>query len=180
MELQEMKNLWNATPQEQVRLSVLEKMTREQSQPVLRKFKLQLFVELVVWLLIIFFYYDAFDGDKRPMAINLVFVIGFLQAAAYNLSGYFAAKNLIAGRDLATSLPNYLQRLKRYKWTAIGSRAVLMLALLLFFSYGLEMEAKRLIAIAGIIVVFGLQLYSIYLIWNKRIANLSRITLDFE
>jgi hypothetical protein len=180
MELQEMKDLWSAAPQEHVALSALEKMTREESQPVLRKFKLQLLLELVFWLLIIFFYYDAFDGAKRPVAINLVFVLGFVQAAAYNLSGYLAAKNLIAGGDLATSLPNYLQRLKRYRWTAIGSRAVMMLAMMLFFTFGLEMEAKRLIAIAGILVVFGLQLFSIHLIWNKRIAQLSRIALNFS
>lgn len=175
-----MKTLWKANPAANISLTELEKMTLEKSHPLLKKIKIQMLFEMILWLIIILVYHNAFDGAKRPGAINFIFVIGFLQAVAYNFSGYMATRNLIAGPDLRSSLYNYLKKLKRFKWTAVCSRAALMFGILLFFSYGLEMQSKRILSIVGIVGLFGMQLLLVSLSWSKRIRKLSGIAADFS
>lgn len=175
-----MKELWRLEQTADIPMVELQKMTLEKSQPVLKKIKLQLMLEMVLWVMVIVVYHSAFDGDKRPSGINLIFVVGFVQAIAYNFSAYLAARNVIAGADLGASLFNYLKKLKVFKWTAICSRAVLMLAVIVFFSYGLELVPRRLIAIAGILTLFGIQLLLISLSWNKKIRKLSKVMADFK
>ncbi|TDO20861.1 hypothetical protein [Pedobacter duraquae] len=175
MELQEMKALWKVDNTTPISITEIEKMTLENSHPMLRKIKRQLLLEMILWIIILFGYHNAFDGAKRPGAINLIFVAGLVQAVAYNFAGYCAARNLIAGSDLSTSFHNYLKKLRRFRWTAICSRAVLMLGVILFFSYGLEMQTKRIVGIAGITTMFGIQLLLISMSWNKRIEKLGGI-----
>lgn len=170
-----MKDLWNASQTEHTNMETLKNMVAEKSHPVLKKIKRQLLVEIVAWIVIICVYHNAFDGDKRPGAINLVFVIGFLQAIAYNLSSYLGARNLIQGVNLSASIKEYTKKLKKFQWAAVCSRAVLMAAIITFFCYGLEIDTKRLISIAVIAVLFGIQLVLISLSWNKRIKKLTGI-----
>ena len=175
MDITEMKDLWKGTPTENTAIESLEKMIREKSNPLLQKIKRQLVLEMLLWLTVIMLYHNALDGDKRPAAINLVFVIGFLQAIAYNLSSYFAARNLTHGSNLFSSLKDYSKRLKKLQWTSICSRISLMVALLVFFSYDLEMTSKRIFAIGAIITVFAVQLLLLYWHWSKRISKLTKI-----
>lgn len=180
MDITEMKDLWKATPTENTAIESLEKMIREKSNPLLLKIKRQLLVEMFLWLAVIMLYQSAFDGDKRPAAINLVFVIGFLQAIAYNLSSYFAARNLTHGSNLFSSFTDYSKKLKKLQWTSICSRISLMIALLVFFSYDLEMTSKRIFAIGVIITIFGFQLLLLYWHWSKRISKLTRIVTSID
>ncbi|TCD03870.1 hypothetical protein [Pedobacter psychroterrae] len=178
MELQEMQVLWKTRSTPHINTTELKKMTRDSNHPVIKRIQLQLLVEMIVWAVILFLYYDAFDGEKRPRAINLVFIIGFLQAIAYNLSGYLAARNLVHGTDLNISISNHIKKLKNLRFTAICSRATLMLTILLFFCYGLELNAKRTIAISIIAAISCVVLYLLYWSWTIKIERIRKIMTE--
>jgi len=175
-----MKNLWAVEPREKKPTAALAEMLKVKSHPILKKIKSQLLLELTAWIVLLTVYYSMFDGEKRPWFINFVFILGLLQAISYNLSGYLAAKNLIQGDNLSASFTTYLKQLKKFRSSAIGSRLLLMTGLLLFFSYGLEMDNKRIIAILAISSIFILQLWFLYQQWTKRIAKLEAISKNFS
>ncbi len=174
-----MKNLWGSQPIEKKSKDVLAEMLKVKSHPVLKKIKTQLLLEMIAWLIFMAIYYTMFDGEKRPWFINFVFMLGLLQAMAYNLSGYLAAKNLIQGDNLFASFTNYVKQLKKFRSSAIGSRLLLITGLILFFSYGLEMNSRRIIAIFSISSIFMLQLWILYQQWTKRITKLEVISKNF-
>jgi len=179
MEIEEIKNLWASQPIEKKSKEVLAEMLKIKSHPVLKKIKTQLLLEMIAWLILLAVYYTMFDGEKRPWFINFVFVLGLLQAVTYNLSGYLAARNLIQGDNLSISFINYLRQLKKFRSSAIGSRLLLMTGLLLFFSYGHELNSKRIIAMLSISSIFILQLWLLYQQWTKRIGKLEAISKSF-
>ncbi|MHA4896362.1 hypothetical protein ACXZ1K_16530 [Pedobacter sp. PWIIR3] len=175
MELSEMKSLWKAVPIESTQIDEIVKMINEKSHPVLQKIKRQLVFEMLAWTVVIVLYHSAFDGNKRPAFINLAFVIGFMQAIAYNLSSYFATRNLVHGKNLTSSMKDYIKKLKKLQWTAICSRIVLMGGILMFFCYNLDMTIKRMISLGCIVAMFVFFLVMLYLTWTKRISKLTGI-----
>ncbi len=175
MELNEMQNLWKSQKTDKKNNESIQQMALEKSQPVLKRIKKQLLLEMILWTFIVVVYHSAFDGNQRPAAVNLVFVIGFIQAIAYNLSGYLAARNLGTGNNLLHSIQEKIAELKKLQLTAVASRTVLMLSILFFFSYGLELNSKRLFSLAGITVVFALQLGLVFQIWKRRIVKLKEV-----
>ncbi len=177
MEIEEMKNLWSASAQPANVKSKIElnALVKERSNPVLKKIKIQLLLEIALWLILLSVYYSGFDGEKRTLFVNGLFVVGLFQAIIYNTVHYLAAKNLINGNDMMNSIFNYTLKLKKLRWGAIGSRVLLMTSLVLFFSYGLEMNSKRMVSLVAIISILGLQLWILYRQWANRISKLEQI-----
>lgn len=180
MELQEMKNLWQNSSAENIPENALQQMISVKKHTLIRKIKIQLLLEIVLWIMIICVYHNAFDGDKRSAVVNLIFVTGILQAITYNLSGYFATRNLIQGSDLVGSIEKYIKKLQQFRWAVIISRTVLMIWFLVFFMYSLELNNRRLVFSGAILFVFILQLWIIYGSWTNRIAKLSSIANEFK
>lgn len=175
MDIQQMKALWQHKEPEPESLETLKEMIKEKSHPQLQKIKRQVLFETMIWIIMLCFYYTALDGDKRLLGVNFVFVLGFVQAIFYNLIIYRATRNLVHGSDLISSLTIFTRKLKRYQWVLFASRVVLMIAIIIFFSYGLELNIQRLISMGAIILVFALQLVLLYYNWNKRLNRLSTI-----
>lgn len=170
-----MKNLWAGKPAEEKQKDALALMLTEKSHPILKKIRKQLLLEMSAWLVILCVYYTMFDGQTRPWIINGVFIVGILQAIAFNISGYLAARNLIYGDNLIVSLSGYIIRLKQFKWISLFSRIVLMVGMLFFFLYGLDLDMRRILAVGFIVVVFAGQLWFLHSQWSLKIGKLARL-----
>lgn len=167
-----MQKIWQSSSINKKTDLELETAIRQKSHPMLKKIKRQLMIELILWVIALICFYSMFDAENRPWFINGLLVLGFLQAIGYNLSGYLAARNLVGADNIIESLNIYTEKLKTFKWTSIFSRTILMVSFIFFFSYGLEMNAKRLISISAIALIFLVQLYLIHGQWQKRIDKL--------
>lgn len=172
MRIEEMKSLWAAQPIEVKQKETLAEMLTEKSHPILKGIRKQLLLEIGSWLIILSVYYSMFDGEKRPLAVNLIVIISMLQAIAFNFTGYLAARNLVYGYNIVTSIAVYLEKLKRFKWGSLFSRIIFMSGMLFFFFYGLDMAIFRTLSIIFIGVVFVGQLWLLQRQWSQRIKKL--------
>lgn len=172
MRIEEMKSLWEAQAIEVKQKEALAGMLTEKSHPILKGIKRQLILEISSWLIILCVYYSMFDGEKRPLAVNLIFIISMLQAIAFNFTGYLAARNLVYGGNIITSIAVYLEKLKRFKCGSLFSRIIFMGGMLFFFFYGLDMAIVRTLSIAFIGLVFVGQLWLLQRQWAQRIKKL--------
>jgi len=172
MRIEEMKSLWAGQPVEVKQKEALAGMLTEKSHPILKGIRKQLLLEISSWLIILCVYYSMFDGEKRPLAVNVVFIIGMLQAIAVNFTGYLAARNVIHGDNIITSIAVYLEKLRRFKWGSLFSRIIFIGAMLFFFFYGLDMAVFRTLSIVFIGVAFVGQLWILQRQWSQRIKKL--------
>jgi hypothetical protein len=179
MRIEEMKSLWEAQPIEVKQKEALAGMLTEKCHPILKGIRKQLILEISSWLIILCVYYSMFDGEKRPLAVNLIFIISILQAIAFNFTGYLAARNLVHGDNIITSIVVYLEKLKRFKWSSLFSRIIFMGGMLFFFFYGLNMVFFRTLSIVLIGVVFVSQLWLLQRQWSQRIKKLVELKSGF-
>ncbi|MFC6101610.1 hypothetical protein [Olivibacter domesticus] len=172
MRIEEMKSLWTGQPIGVKQKEELAGMLTERSHPILKGIRKQLLLEISAWLIVLCVYYSMFDGEKRPLAINMIFIICILQAIAFNFTGYLAAKNLVHGDNIITSIAVYLEKLKRFKWGSLCSRIIFMVGMLFFFFYGVDMAVFRTLSLVFIGIAFVFQLWLLQRQWSQRIKNL--------
>lgn len=98
-----------------------------------------------------------------------------LQAIAFNFTGYLAARNLVHGNNLITSIAVYLSKLKRFKWGSLFSRIIFMGGMLFFFFYRLDMAIFRTLSLVLIGLVFVGQLWLLQRQWSQRIKKLVKL-----
>src|SRR5690606_11592688 len=178
MRIEEMKSLWTAQSIEVKQKEALSEMLTEKSHPILKGIRKQLLLEISSWLIILCVYYNMFDGEKRPLAANLVFIICVLQAVAFNFTGYLAARNLVYGDSIITSITVYLKKLKRFKWGSLCSRIIFTGGMLFFFFYRLDVAIFRILSIAFIGLVFIGQLWLLQRQWSQRIKKLAELMFE--
>lgn len=137
--------------------------------PVRRSVLFQMILETAVFTLFLVFYYDAFDGDKKPLYLNLLLAgaVGFV--ILHNLAGIVQAVNVLKGKHLRDVLSKYVSRLKIFAVVSVASRVGMYICLLLFFTYAIEMNTFKIWLLAGVGIVFLGQMLLLVRIWLKRI-----------
>jgi hypothetical protein len=179
MELDELKSAWNtlATPAkaEEEILSML----KENNHPVLKGIRKQLLIEVIGWSAFLLAYYTMFDGDQKPLLINMALVIAVLFSLLHNLTGYGLAKHLISGTSIRESLQHYLSKVKTYATIAVVSRAFLCAGFLLFFTYNISFTSSKYFMLGVAIVIFIGQLMLLTRIWLTRLKRLKASLADF-
>jgi hypothetical protein len=121
-----------------------------------------------------------FDGDQKPIAINILLVVSMLFALIHNVLGYNFSKNLINGGTIKSSLERYLSKIKVYATVSISSRAFLITGFLVFFTYNINFTTGKYVLLAGVIAVSLLQLRWLFLLWTKRLKVLNNTIMEFS
>lgn len=180
MKLAELKHVWNTVETPVKSTDDIKLMLSENRHPVLKKIKKQLTIEIVGWSIFLTCYYTMFDGDHKPIWINLILVISVLLPLIHNLMGYRFAKYLVNGNTIRESLKNYLSKVKIYAIVSITCRFLFIIGLLAFFTYGLSFNAKKFMSLAIIILIFLIQLLILYRLWAKRLKRLENAVTIFN
>ncbi|ULT25214.1 hypothetical protein KUH03_41430 [Sphingobacterium sp. E70] len=152
----------------------IQKMLSENRHPVLKNIRKQLTIEIIGWCIFLTCYYTMFDGDRKPVWINILLVFSILLPIIHNLMGYRFAKYLVQGSNIQESLKNYLAKVKRYAAISIISKQLFLIGLLLFFTYGLSFNTNKSISLVIIGLLFIIQLLLTFRIWAKRLAGLEK------
>lgn len=172
MELSELKSTWNTVETPEISAAEIKDMLSENKHPVLKGIRKQLTIEIIGWSAFLAFYYTMFDGDLKPLWINLLLILCVLLPIIHNLTGYHFSKHLVHGTTIQESLRNYLAKIKRYALISIILRQLYLTGLLLFFTYGLSLNVNKYVSLAIISLVFLIQLLLTYRIWAKRLTTL--------
>lgn len=137
--------------------------------PVRRSVLFQMILETVLFSLFLIFYYDAFDGHKKPLYLNLLLAgaVGFV--ILHNLTGIVQAVNVLKGKHLRDVLSRYASRLKVFAAISVASRLGMYICLLLFFTYAIELNTFKVWVLTGAALVFIGQMLLLVRIWLKRI-----------
>jgi hypothetical protein len=180
MELDDLKNTWQNINTPDRSATDIKAMLSENNHPVLKGIRKQIIIEVAAWSVFLLCYYTMFDGDTKPVLINMILVISVLFPLIHNLMGYSFARYLVNGTTLKESLTTYLARVKLYAVVSISSRVLLAAGFIVFFSYGLSLNAARYYSIAIIGLIFGFQLWVLYRMWAKRLLNIKTAVMGFE
>ncbi len=173
MELDALKSTWKnieaplKTPEE------IQQMLKENNHPVLKQIRKQLGIEVIGWSAFLMAYYTMFDGDQKPLLINILLVVSVASALIHNLTGYGLSRHLVAGTSVRASLQRYLMIVRTYAVISVISRVVLMAGFLLFFSYNISFNTGKSLMLSAAIILFALQLIVLCRIWLGRLRRLN-------
>lgn len=179
MELDTLKTAWNTVERPIKSAEEIQKMLKENNHPVLKGIRRQLLIEVICWTLFLLWYYTMFDGDQKPLFINIVLVICVGIALVHNFIGYGLSKYLITGTSVVISLEHYLKRVKLYALTSIFLRVLLMSGFLLFFMYNIIFNSAKYLSLSVVLVLFSIQLILLGRIWMLRLKKLKRTLASF-
>ncbi|MXV15612.1 hypothetical protein [Hufsiella ginkgonis] len=174
MELDEFRSAWNTPVSLSKTPADIKTMLSENRHPVLKQIRRQSLLEIAGWTIFLACCYTMFDGDRKPLWINITLVISVLLPLAHNTAGYLGAKNLVKGTDLKRSLENYHRSLKTFAALSVAARTLFGTGLVLFFTYGLRLNLTRMLSLGAIALVFALQIWLLLRMWNKRISLLGK------
>ncbi|KIO76122.1 hypothetical protein TH53_16735 [Pedobacter lusitanus] len=180
MELNDIKSTWNTTKTPEMSETAIQAMLSENKHPVLKGIRKQLTIELLGWGIFLSCYYTMFDGNLKPMWVNILLILSVLFPILHNLTGYRFAKYLIHGTSLRESLKNYLSKVKIYAVIAVISRQIYLTGLLLFFTYGLSFNTSRYLSLTVITLIFLVQLWLSVRLWTKRLNHLRNSLITFN
>jgi len=179
MELAELKHAWDTIETPVKSTDDIKLMLSENGHPVLKKIRKQLIIEIIGWSVFLLCYYTMFDGDHKPIWINITLIVSVLLPLIHNLLGYRFAKYLVNGATIKESLKNYLSKVKIYATVSIICRLLFMTGLLLFFTYGVSFNTKKYVSFAIIILIFLVQLSILCRLWAKRWKKLENVVTVF-
>lgn len=174
MDLNQLKQGWqNAGAEEKLSQKQLAQMTSINSHPVLGRIRRKLIVEAVAIAVLLFVFYDIFDGDRKPAYASVLLVLGAVFYLASNVYSYFTLKHpVVTSLNILDSLQHFLLQLQRARSFSLASVVLFSVALWVFFSSALPMDAKRLLFLAG---MAGLTLFFLYLsarLWTRWISRI--------
>jgi hypothetical protein len=180
MELDDLKNAWQTVKTPDKAAGDIKAMLTENNHPVLKGIRKQVIIEVAAWSVFLVCYYTMFDGDAKPVWINVVLVVSVLFPIIHNLMGYSFARYLVNGKTLKESLTLYLAKVKVYAALSICSRVLFAAGFVVFFTYGLSFNAAKYYSVAIIALIFGFQLWVLSRMWAKRINNIKTAVQGFE
>lgn len=180
MELAELKYTWDTIKTPVKSTDDIKLMLSENRHPVLKKIRKQLTIEIIGWSVFLICYYTMFDGDRKPIWINVILIVSVLLPLIHNLMGYRFAKYLVNGVTIRESLKKYRSKVKVYSAVSITCHFFFVIGLLVFFTQGLSFNTKKYISLAIIILIFLIQLSLLYRLWAKRLKKLENAVSIFS
>jgi hypothetical protein len=175
MELDALQAAWqNSSPAPKTNAE-LRSMMQERTHPILKRIRRQLIIESIAYTFFLFAFYNMFDGDQKPVYVNVLLVTAMLFALVHNITGYRLAKGGVTGIDLRAAMNGHLSKLRVYAFISVISRVLVAACLLFFFSSVITFTAKKYWLLAGIIIIFMLQVIFLSEIWWKRIRQVRQV-----
>lgn len=180
MELDELKSGWQNAGGGLKTEKDLQRMTKLFNHPSIKKIKRKLIIEIALFLLFLFVYYDWFDGDKKPLYANLALVAGLLLYLLNSVIGYVSITKPVGTAGLKQSIEQYLRSIKRLSVFSILITILYSVSIIVFFASTIQFtKEKGLILAFSSVIVFQLIILSSKL-WASWIKNLKQQVNDFN
>ncbi|WP_439883092.1 hypothetical protein ACSX1A_07955 [Pontibacter sp. MBLB2868] len=173
MDLNHLKQGWqNAGTQEKLSQQQLAQMTSINSHPVLGRIRRKLAVEAVTITVLLFVFYDIFDGDQKPAYASVLLVLCAIFYLASNVYSYFTLKKPITSLNILDSLQHFLLQLQKARVFSLTSLVLFSVGLWVFFFSALPLDAKRLLILAGMAGVTLVFFYLSARLWAHWISRI--------
>ena len=169
-----LQSAWQQMPAETTNSKAIQSMIQVGDHPVLKRIRRQLIIETVAFAALLLVYYDIFDGDRKPFVANVLLVAGLVLSIVHNLIGYRLTGSRLQGGTLIASVQKQLAKMKTYAVFSVLSRGMAGGCLLFFFSMAITYTTNKYWILAGIVLLFVIQLFLLYRVWARRIGELQQ------
>ena len=180
MELTELKSAWQNVNSSVKNETELQKMTKIAHHPSLKKIRTKLIAEVIGLALFSLVYYDWFDGDQKPLYVNLLLVSSLILYIFNDVIGYIAIARPIRANSIKTSIQNYLVIIKLLSFFSLIVSILYGFSLILFFTSVIDFTREKYLILGGIIIILLTMYYSSFRIWTKWIKSLSKQIKEFS
>ena len=172
MEQDPLKSAWQGINPKAKSNTELQRMLKEGTHPMLKGIRKQMIIETVAYITFLCIYYNAFDGDRKPLGMNILLVAAMLLAIGHNIFNYLFTKRRTEGDNLHQSLNNQLSQMKIHATVSIASRVLMAACLLGFFTAVINFNTSKYWLLAGGIAVYIIQMALLSRIWLGRIRQM--------
>ncbi|WP_217602465.1 hypothetical protein [Chitinophaga sp. GbtcB8] len=172
MEQDPLKSAWQGINPNAKSNTELQRMLKEGAHPLLKGIRKQMIIETAAYIVFLCMYYNAFDGDRKPLAVNILLVAAMLLALGHNIINYQFTKRRIQGVNLQQSLNGQLSQMKIHATVSIASRVLMAACLLVFFTAVINFNTSKYWLLVGVIAAYILQMTLLSRIWLGRIRQM--------
>lgn len=180
MDINDLKSEWQNAGNSSVDVEKLKLMTKVNQHPALKKLRTELLFDALVLTAFLILYYDGFDGDKKPILVNVFLIASILIYIGNNVFGYILIKNPVKAENILTSVERHFVVLKRLSITTVIASVLYAITFTLFFTISLPATPKKYIAIAVMIIIFGAVRYAYYKRWQEKIDHFRQLLSEFN
>lgn len=180
MDINDLKSEWQSAGNSSVDVEKLKLMTKVNQHPALKKLRTELFFDTLILTAFLVFFYDGFDGNKKPILVNAFLIASILIYIGNNVFGYILIKNPVKAENILASLEQHVVVLKRLSVTTIIASVLYATTFTLFFTISLPSSPKKYIAIAVMIIIFGAVRYANYKRWQNKIDHFHQLLNEFN
>ena len=180
MEINDLKSEWQNVAVAFKSEADLLKMTKIKNHPSIKSIRTKLIMETVFLVLFLTVYYDWFDGDKKPIAVNALLVIGLLLYIATDVIGYISISKKIHGTDLKVSLDRYLAKIRQLAFYSLISTILYSISFLVFFTSLIQFTKEKNFILLGFVIVMIQMVFWSQRNWMKWIKSLQQLVKEFN
>ncbi|MGB0525208.1 MAG: hypothetical protein ACPGJS_19705 [Flammeovirgaceae bacterium] len=175
MELDDFKSSWQSDTSPPKSSSEIQSMTQLHTHPTMKRIKIKLILELIGISFFALIYWDAFDGNLKPLAANIALGIGILAFLSNQVIGLVVLFKPIQGSNLLLSSENYLNKLRNYARASLLATVLFNGCLFYFFFSIIDFTPQKVLILVGICIVFMGMLYLHSFVWRKHLNQLKQV-----
>jgi hypothetical protein len=179
MELNELKSGWQNAGGNYRTEADLERMTKLNHHPTLKKIRTKLIIETILLSFFLVVYYDWFDGDKKPLYANLLLFAGVLLYIFNDVIGYISLAKPVMNENLKSSVQLLLSKVKRLSVLSLIVSCLYSVCLITFFLSVVTITKEKSFILLGMILVLAQLTHISYKLWRKWILKLELQVNDF-
>lgn len=173
MDMNDLKSSWQSANSPKRTEKELAMMTTVRKHPQLRRIQVKLLIESVFLILFLSTYYDALDGARRPLWLNVVFLGSVILYILNDVAGFINITRLTRGSSILDALRSLNMRLRNLKVFSLFTSALFGLSLVAFLSSGISFTTFKLGVLAGILATMAGLMYVSHRLWSQWIARIS-------
>ena len=180
MKFNELKSNWQKSGDKTKSQSELQMMTKVKNQPKLKRIRIKLIIETVLLIAFLVVYKDAFDGDNKPLWVNIILGASVVLFILNDIIGYFTLQNPINGSNIKQSIDNLTHKLRRLSILSISSSLFFGVSVILFLTSTIHFTKGKYLMLAGMFITLIILTYLSYRNWSYRINHFQKVTEEFN
>ncbi|UZR97966.1 hypothetical protein [Chondrinema litorale] len=180
MEFDDLKSNWQQSGGSSKSQKELEMMTKVKNHPQLKRIKLKLISETVLLIGFLTMYYNAFDGDQKPVWLNILLGISVILYIANDAMGFYTLQNPIKGTSISNSINKLLGDLQKLLVYSLATSFFFGIVMMLFFSTTVSFDNHKYFILFGIAATFFVMMFISYKSWSGRINQIKESISEFN
>lgn len=173
MDFDSLKSNWKNTGDGIKDQKELLMMTKMKNHDNLKRIKIKLIIEAVLVTFFLAVYYEAFDGDNKPLWSNLLLIIATCSYLLVRYIGWIVLRNPINGENIKTSLIVFQNKLHKTAYFNLITSFLFGVTLITFFVSSIDLTEMKYFMVIGMVLTLIVFVYFSSRLWFKRVKRIS-------